>query len=232
VTNRFKPAEWVRVVPPERRGLFQTPYAEPASIVARETGGDLQECMACGQLREGDPARFRPEVDRALLQMGWYKGRDLHEWVDEWLALARTPDMDREDPEDFAPYRPSTAALAVLNEFGALGFAGGAPGISAAKTQFRVYPGRREDDLAQLGALDGFQHLERVDAAEHVVQHIARDADHGDADGNSQPVQDLLLAQNRNRPAYGFQHLVPRLAFRVPCSRGQLVARFGPEWNS
>lgn len=52
MTKRFNPKEWVRTVPPERRGLFTTPYAEPASIVARETGGDLEECFGCGQLRE------------------------------------------------------------------------------------------------------------------------------------------------------------------------------------
>lgn len=52
MTSRFNPAEWVRVVPPERHGLFQSPYAEPASIVAQETGSDLQECLGCGQLRE------------------------------------------------------------------------------------------------------------------------------------------------------------------------------------
>lgn len=52
MTSRFKPAEWVKVVPPERHGIFTTPYAEPASIVSQETGSDLQECLGCGQLRE------------------------------------------------------------------------------------------------------------------------------------------------------------------------------------
>lgn len=48
----FKPSEWVKVVPPERHGMFQSPYAEPASIVSQETGSDLNECLGCGQLRE------------------------------------------------------------------------------------------------------------------------------------------------------------------------------------
>jgi len=47
-----------------------------------------------------------------------------------------------------------------------------------------------------------------------MIQHIARDTDDGDADGNSHAVQDLLLAQNQDRPAYRFQHLVPRLRAR------------------
>lgn len=52
MTARFNPSDWVSVVPPERHGIFLTPYAEPASIVSQETGSDLNECIACGQLRE------------------------------------------------------------------------------------------------------------------------------------------------------------------------------------
>ena len=66
---------------------------------------------------------------------------------------------------------------------------------------------RRQRDLARLGALDRLDHLVDVDAAEHVVEHVARDPDDGDADRNAQLMQDLLLAQKRDRPAYGFQHL-------------------------
>jgi hypothetical protein len=40
-----------------------------------------------------------------------------------------------------------------------------------------------------------------------MVKHVARDPDDGDADDNTQLVQDLLLAQKRDRPAYCFQHL-------------------------
>jgi hypothetical protein len=39
-----------------------------------------------------------------------------------------------------------------------------------------------------------------------MLEHIACERDDRDADQNSQPVQDLLVAQNRNRPAYDFQH--------------------------
>ena len=66
---------------------------------------------------------------------------------------------------------------------------------------------RGKRDLTRLGALDGVDHLVDVDAAEHVIEHIARDADDGDADRNTQLMQDLLVAQKRDRPAYGFQHL-------------------------
>ena len=66
---------------------------------------------------------------------------------------------------------------------------------------------RRQRDLARLGALDGFEHLVDIDAAQHVVEHVARDPDDRDADHNTQLMQDLLLAQKRDRPAYCFQHL-------------------------
>lgn len=54
MTTRFKPSEWATVLPRRRsQGIFASPYLEPASIVSRETGDDLKECLACGQLREG-----------------------------------------------------------------------------------------------------------------------------------------------------------------------------------
>jgi len=40
-----------------------------------------------------------------------------------------------------------------------------------------------------------------------MVKHVARDPDDRDADRNTQLVQDLVLAQKRDRPAYYFQHL-------------------------
>ena len=66
---------------------------------------------------------------------------------------------------------------------------------------------RGKRNLPRLGALDGFEHLVGIDAPKHVVEHVARDPDHRDADHNTQLVQDLLLAQKRDRPAYCFQHL-------------------------
>jgi hypothetical protein len=54
---------------------------------------------------------------------------------------------------------------------------------------------------------DGFDDFGDVDAAQHVKKHIARDRDDRDADRNTQLMQDLLLAQKRDRPAYCFQHL-------------------------
>lgn len=53
MSARFNPSEWETVLPrSRRRGMFASPYLEPASIVAQETGGELEECIACGQLRE------------------------------------------------------------------------------------------------------------------------------------------------------------------------------------
>ena len=66
---------------------------------------------------------------------------------------------------------------------------------------------RRQRDLARLGALDGFDDLQGVDAVQHVVQHVASDADDRDADRDTNSVQNLLVAQKRDRPAYCFQHL-------------------------
>jgi len=62
-------------------------------------------------------------------------------------------------------------------------------------------------NLVRLGLLDGLDHLVDVDAMEHVIEHVARDSDDRDADHNTKPVQDLLLAQKRDRPAYCFQRL-------------------------
>ncbi len=65
-------------------------------------------------------------------------------------------------------------------------------------------------DLARFGLLDGFEDVVDVDVLQHVEEHIAGDPDDGDADHNTQLVQDLLLVQKRDGPAYGFQHLEPR----------------------
>ena len=71
----------------------------------------------------------------------------------------------------------------------------------------RGHEQRRQRDLAGLGLLDGLDDLVDVDAPQHVVKHVARDPDDRDADRNTQLMQDLLLAQKRDRPAYCFQHL-------------------------
>jgi hypothetical protein len=52
MTQHFKPSEWATVLPRTHGGIFASPYLEPASIVAQETGSDLAECLGCGQLRE------------------------------------------------------------------------------------------------------------------------------------------------------------------------------------
>ena len=41
---------------------------------------------------------------------------------------------------------------------------------------------------------DAVDALVGVDAAQHVVEDVAGDADDGDADDNTQPMQELLLA--------------------------------------
>src|SRR6266700_4147752 len=82
--------------------------------------------------------------------------------------------------------------------------------------------------------------LRILEPAEHVIKHIASDPDHRDADRNSQLVQDLLLAQQRDRPAYCFQHLDLECdraddggrANLTTGGRASVVARFEPKWNS
>ena len=104
---------------------------------------------------------------------------------------------------------------------------------------------RRQRDLAEFGLLDGLDHLVDVDVPQHVVKHVARDPDDRDADDNTQLMQDLLLAQKRDRPAYCFQHLNLELRSRdhgtgasfaaggaALASRHDVVACFGPKWNS
>ncbi len=54
---------------------------------------------------------------------------------------------------------------------------------------------RGQHNLVGLGPLDGFDHLIGIDAAEHMVKHVARDADDRDTDHNTQLMQDLPLAQ-------------------------------------
>jgi hypothetical protein len=76
-------------------------------------------------------------------------------------------------------------------------------------------------------------------------KHITRDPDDRDADRNTQPMQDLLLAQKRDRPAYCFQHLHLEIrshdngapanfaaASATLAPRPDVVACFEPEWNS
>jgi hypothetical protein len=53
MSQTFRPSEWAVVLPRKRGGsIFASPYLEPASIVAQETGSELEECLGCGQLRE------------------------------------------------------------------------------------------------------------------------------------------------------------------------------------
>ena len=97
-----------------------------------------------------------------------------------------------------------------VDAIGHVGVADRAHGEQVVEGQREIARGdeqRRHRDLARLGALDRLDHLVDVDAAQHVVEHIASDADDRDADHNSKLMQDLLLAQKRHRPAYGFQHL-------------------------
>ena len=71
----------------------------------------------------------------------------------------------------------------------------------------RRHEQRRQHNLVRLGRLDGLDDLVGVDAPQHMVKYVARDPDDRDANHNTKFVQDLLLAQKRNRPAYCFQHL-------------------------
>lgn len=69
MTPTFNPSEWTVVLPKGRGGLFASPYLEPASIVARETGGELGECIGCGQLREGVVAILVPTMGGGVIDM-------------------------------------------------------------------------------------------------------------------------------------------------------------------
>ena len=100
---------------------------------------------------------------------------------------------------------------------------------------------RGQRDRAVVGFLDGFDDVVDVDAAQHVVQHVAGDRDDRDADHNTQLMQDLLLAQKRDRPAYCFQHLDLELrsngdpfgeSARTSAPGQAVLARFCAEWNS
>lgn len=53
MSSRFMPSEWAVVLPRRRTGIFASPYLEPVSVIERETGDELEECVACGQWREG-----------------------------------------------------------------------------------------------------------------------------------------------------------------------------------
>ena len=75
-----------------------------------------------------------------------------------------------------------------------------------------------EGDRVRFGSPDGLDDLFDIQASQHVVKHIAGNADDGDADRNTKLMQDLLLAQNRYRPAYCSQHLDLELrSCRVAC---------------
>jgi hypothetical protein len=78
-----------------------------------------------------------------------------------------------------------------------------------------------------------------------VKENVAGDRDDGDTDHNTKFVQDLLLAQKRDRPAYCFQHLDLEYASTTDGGRANLdtaiaalspgpavVARFRQKWNS
>jgi SUKH-3 immunity protein len=91
--------------------------------------------------RTGDPTRFPPRVNAALLTMGWDPGRDVRGAVDTWLARTLPTFADAAFERDgFPPYRPNPAALRAMYEFGGLAFGGGGRGVSMATTAFRILP--------------------------------------------------------------------------------------------
>jgi hypothetical protein len=68
-TQAFNPSEWAVVLPRRRNGMFASPYLEPASIVARETGSELEDCLGCGQLREGVAPVLVPTTGGDMAEM-------------------------------------------------------------------------------------------------------------------------------------------------------------------
>jgi hypothetical protein len=124
-----------------------------AAEATRERGATRRRLKAEALAREGlartgDPRRFRPEVDAALLRMGWYAGRDVSAQVDGWLSGALPRDYDRAFARDGYPeYRPTPAARAVLDEFGGLFATGGLTGVSRATSNFQIFPLDGKGDL-------------------------------------------------------------------------------------
>lgn len=94
-----------------------------------------------GMLIEGDEDRFPPEVNRRLLDLGWYRGRDVSDRVTPWLDYWVTTLMGYgPGAEKVLPYESFPAADAALHEFGELVSWDDSPGVSAARTPFAVYP--------------------------------------------------------------------------------------------
>jgi hypothetical protein len=104
---------------------------------------------AQGLLRRGDESRFSPQLDLRLLELGWFRGRDVRDRVDRWLAAHWRPDPPSPHPEEeeFPAYEPLPAALRVLYEFGGIGSNTGGAGITAAKTPFAIFPVTGDEDL-------------------------------------------------------------------------------------
>ena len=57
--------------------------------------------------------------------------------------------------------------------------------IESQREVARSHKQRRQRDLARLGLLDGLDDFVDIDAAQHMVEHIARDPDDRDADRNT-----------------------------------------------
>lgn len=99
-----------------------------------------------GGLRTGDPTRFSPKLNEMLLDLGWYKGRDVSKKVDAWLdrmAWAWTP-----DPDDPPAYALTPAVRRVLNEFGGIVSYLSGPGQTMGRTPFEIYPVTGDEDLS------------------------------------------------------------------------------------
>ena len=104
---------------------------------------------------------------------------------------------------------------------------------------------RRQRDLARLGLLDGLDHLVDVDAAQHVVEHVASDPDDRDADRQHPACAGFASGAETRSPCVLLPASRPRIAIPRRRRPGELrrraprllpgtdvVARFGPEWNS
>jgi hypothetical protein len=104
-----------------------------------------------GLLNEGDPERFGAEVNQRLMDIGWFKGRDVSEQVDPWLDhWARTLPKFRLTERGFPECEPLPAATAVLREFGGLANRHGGPGVTSARARFAIYPQDGGGDLARM----------------------------------------------------------------------------------
>jgi hypothetical protein len=137
---------WHNVAPePELRARiehhgYHCPPVEPHTVARVRAATDRRAMLIQERIdayraehpeqRPGDPDRFPTDVNDALLALGWNRGRDLGQQVDDWLA-PRVAEL---------PFAPFPAALSVMREFGGLFSLANGRGRTSAQVPFTIYP--------------------------------------------------------------------------------------------